>query len=73
MSVLANDSAGGTALDPSTLTITSPPNHASIYAIEHGVIVYASDPTFHGQDTMQYRVCDVDGLCTSASVTIAVS
>jgi hypothetical protein len=72
--VLANDSGGGSALDPKSLVVISPPSHASIYAIvSGGVITYASDPSFTGTDTLTYRICDVAGLCSTAAVTISVS
>lgn len=71
--MLANDASGGAAFDPSTLTVVSAPTHASIYAVAgNGTIVYTSDPNFTGSDSLQYRVCNVSGLCSTGMATITV-
>ena len=38
-----------------------------------GSIDYTPDADFSGIDTFTYEVCDVDGACTTATVTVTVS
>ncbi|MEM7273382.1 MAG: HD domain-containing phosphohydrolase [Actinomycetota bacterium] len=70
--VLSNDDAGDAPLDPSTLEIIDEPDHASSFRVRNGQIRYTSDEDFEGVDELRYRICDVDGLCDTAWVTITV-
>lgn len=69
--VLANDThPDGTALDPSSLTITSPPTHGKILEIEDGVVRFRMERGRTRDDSFGYRICDVNGLCDTAVVTL---
>ncbi|MCA9388352.1 tandem-95 repeat protein, partial [Candidatus Berkelbacteria bacterium] len=72
--VLANDSDPDGTLVPGTVHITSNPANGTITNINalNGVITYQPNPGFAGIDTFEYEVCDNDGLCDTAIVTITV-
>lgn len=69
--VLANDShPDGVAFDMSSLEVLSGPTNGDITGIAKGVITYVMDRGNHGNDSFVYRICDVRGLCDTASVTL---
>ncbi|HEX2152992.1 MAG TPA: Ig-like domain-containing protein [Acidimicrobiia bacterium] len=71
VAVLANDShPDGTALDPSSVVVITPPHHGEIVSINGGVIRYRMDKGTTTPDSFVYRVCDVKGLCDTATVTL---
>ncbi len=72
--VINNDSDIDNALDPQSVTIASPPAHgiASVNPVT-GVISYTPDPNFNGTDGFSYRICDVAGGCSTATVTVNVT
>ncbi len=69
--VTAND--GDVDGDVLTVTriVTQPENGAAVIDAE-GTVTYTPDPTFVGPDAFTYEVCDPDGLCDTATVTIDV-
>lgn len=68
--VLANDThPDGVALAVSTLTVVSQPAPGSA-SVSGGVISYQLPPGNHGDLTFAYRICDVNGLCDTATVTL---
>ncbi len=71
--VLDNDSDPDGNLDPSTLTVTSGPQHERHLRIRDGQIDYQPNPHFIGTDTFTYRVCDTQGACDTAVVTVTVT
>ena len=71
--VLGNDSDVEAALDPASVTVTSGPSNGSTSVNPDGSIDYTPDADFSGIDTFTYEVCDVDGACTTATVTVTVS
>ncbi|MBL8788377.1 MAG: tandem-95 repeat protein, partial [Deltaproteobacteria bacterium] len=69
--VLDND--GDVDGDPLTVTrLTDAPDHGSFEIDSNGNIIYRPDPGFTGTDTMVYEVCDGQGGCATALVTIGV-
>ncbi len=38
-----------------------------------GTVTYTPNPDFNGTDTFTYDVCDPDGLCDTATVTVTVN
>lgn len=69
--VVANDThPDGTALDLSSLSIVSPPAEGQITGISGGVVSYSMRKGFTGSDSFVYRICDVKGLCDTATVTL---
>ncbi|HSJ35256.1 MAG TPA: Ig-like domain-containing protein [Acidimicrobiia bacterium] len=68
--VLANDThPDGVPLTVSTLTVVSQPAQGSA-SVSGGVISYQLPPGNHGDLTFTYRICDVNGLCDTATVTL---
>ncbi len=75
VAVTANDSdvENGT-VDPTSVTITSAPSNGTITAINaDGSVEYTPDADFSGTDTFEYQVCDLDGACDTATVTVTVN
>ncbi len=69
--VLANDThPDGTAFDLSSLSIVTAPAHGEITGISRGVVSYRMNKGFTGTDSFVYRICDVVGLCDTATVTL---
>ena len=70
---LTNDSDPDNALDPSSVSVTGGPTHGTAVANPDGTIDYTPDTDYDGPDSFDYEVCDVGGLCDTATVTITVS
>ena len=72
--VLSNDSDSDGTLTPSTVTVISgPANGVTTVNPATGEITYTPNPNFFGTDTFVYRVCDNDGACDTATVTVTVT
>ncbi len=73
--VLSNDSDPDGSIVPGTLTIISGPSQGSLTTVNTstGDITYQPNSDFNGIDTFTYQVCDNDGACSTASVTITVT
>ena len=72
--VLDNDSDIDGTLDNSSVLVTIAPLHGvATVNTSTGVITYDPDNTFEGTDFFTYQVCDNDGLCDTAVVTITVT
>ena len=71
--VVANDRDPDGNLDPTTVVVVAPPAHGT-YSVDPvtGAITYAPDENYSGIDTLTYQVCDTDGECDTAVVTITV-
>lgn len=66
----ANDTdADGDAL---TVTNMTNPAHGTVTASGTTGAVYTPEPGFRGSETFDYTVCDADGLCDTAHVTVTV-
>jgi len=71
--VLANDSDSDGVLVNSTLTVITPPlNGSVIVSSGTGDITYIPIAGFVGTDTFVYQICDDDGACDTAIVTVNV-
>jgi hypothetical protein len=70
--VIANDFDGSSHIDPSTVTIITPPVNGTIDSINGttGIITYTPTPTHVGPDTFVYQVCDYNMLCCQSTVFI---
>ncbi len=68
--VLANDSD----IDGDTLVVdaVTQPANGSVVVDADGTVTYTPNPDFNGTDTFTYTVCDPDGLCDTATVTVTV-
>ena len=71
--VLGNDTDVDDGLDPASVTVTSGPANGSTSVNPDGSIDYTPDADFSGTDSFTYEVCDLAGLCDTATVTITVN
>ncbi|MBW8333868.1 MAG: tandem-95 repeat protein, partial [Prolixibacteraceae bacterium] len=53
-------------------TIETAPSNGSVVLNPDGSYTYTPDDDFNGTDTFVYKVCDIDGDCDQAMVTITV-
>jgi len=79
ITVLANDVAGSGALVPSTVAFIpgTQPNPATvgIFTVNpvSGLVTFTPVASFTGVTTIQYKVCDVNTLCSTATITVTVT
>lgn len=67
-------SANDTGLDDSPVNYSLETNvtHGTITFNQDGTYIYVPEENFNGTDGFTYRVCDADGDCATASVTITI-
>ena len=70
-SVVANDFDADN--DVLAYSLTTAPGNGALTFNPDGSFVYTPDADFNGVDTFTYELCDADGDCTTASVTINVA
>lgn len=76
--VLANDVVGAAAIDPATIIIvagTEPdPATKGSFSVDPttGIITFTPVDGFTGTATADYKVCDLNGLCDIATITVTV-
>lgn len=46
--------------------------HGTVLFNKDGSYSYSADPAFYGQDEFRYKLCDVDGDCTSSTVHLDI-
>ena len=70
--VAANDTDVDNNLDPASVTVTSGPSNA---IVNHGdgTMTYTPAPDVNGGDSFTYDICDLGGLCDTATVTIIIN
>jgi len=51
--------------------IVNEPGHGTATVVD-GAVVYVPDADYSGEDSFTYQVCDADGLCDTATVTVTV-
>ncbi len=75
IAVLANDLAGDDAINPTTVTIVTPPAHGT--AIPNpltGAVTYTPEADYYGADSFTYKVSDAGGWWSNvATVSIIVN
>ncbi|MFK5958265.1 MAG: tandem-95 repeat protein, partial [Lutibacter sp.] len=71
--VLSNDTDCDNNINSQSVTQVSAPNHGSIVINSDGTITYTPNPDYNGNDSYEYSVCDLDGNCETAVVTIQVN
>ncbi len=71
VTVVSNDSDPDGNLDPATLAITRQPQNGSVIC-KDGSCTYTPNPGFAGTDSFEYRVCDTNNACDTATVTVIV-
>ena len=73
VNVLSNDSDTDGSLDPRTVSITALPANGTVTINpQTGAISYRGALNFFGADSLQYTVCDSDGM-TSPPATVAIT
>lgn len=72
--IVANDSDPDFGLDWNTIVVISGPSNGSVTTIDYntGVVIYTPNAGFLGIDQFDYRICDIDNLCDTATVTIGI-
>ena len=69
--VAGNDS--GLEDTPVIFTVLTDVSNGALTLNTNGTYTYIPDPNFNGTDVFTYQVCDVDGDCATATVTITVN
>ena len=73
INVVANDTDADGTIDPTTVTITTPPRRGTIVNNGNGTITYTPNLNFRGTDVFKYRVRDNNGaLSNIATVRVNV-
>jgi len=70
--VLANDTAGDAAIDPTTVLASAGANGSTSVDATTGVVTYWPDADFNGTDSFSYTVRDVNGNASNAA-TVSVT
>lgn len=72
--VLDNDTDPQGNIDPTKVTIINTATHGTLSVNPFsGLVIYTSEPNFYGTDNFTYEICDTDGFCDQAIVTITVN
>lgn len=71
--VVANDGDVDSDLDPSSVALAEPPTHGVAVENEDGSMDYAPEPGYTGTDSFVYTICDDEGLCDEATVSVSVT
>jgi len=71
--VAANDNDVDGNLDPSTAAVISGPSHGTAVGNSDDTITYTPNPNYFGSDSFTYEICDTEGACDTATVTINVN
>ena len=58
--------------DPLTYSIANNPIHGTIEIDADGEFTYIPAPNYYGEDSFVYQVCDNDGNCSSAKISIII-
>ena len=78
LNALANDTAGDAPLNPATLTFVpgTAPNPATVGTFTtdgSGNVTFTPVPLYTGPATVDYQICDTNGLCDTATITVTVT
>ncbi|MCA9388221.1 tandem-95 repeat protein [Candidatus Berkelbacteria bacterium] len=73
INVLSNDSDPDDNLNPDSISIVSDPANGSVSIQANNTVDYTPDQGFFGTDTFDYQVCDIPGLCDTATVTVTIN
>ncbi|MBI1277849.1 MAG: tandem-95 repeat protein [Anaerolineaceae bacterium] len=69
--VAGNDTDPDGNLDLKSITILTNPTHGTASRLDT-FVHYIPDNTYVGSDSFSYQICDTEGLCDSAKVTVAI-
>ena len=71
--VAANDTDVDGNLDPTTVEVVSGPSNGTVVNNGDGSITYTPNQDYVGEDEFTYQICNLDGLCDTAIVSITVT
>ncbi len=77
IAILDNDTEGSSPLDPSTITFiagTIPPVSVGVFTVDliTGIVTFTPASGYTGVATVDYEVCDGNGLCDIATITVTI-
>lgn len=73
IATMSNDEDIDGNLVMNTFTISTPPsNGIVVFDISTKLVTYTPNPSFIGEDSFEYQICDDDNLCGQALVTVSV-
>ena len=70
--VVSNDLSSASSLDLASLHVVSGPIHGSTSVHGNGSLTYEPPAGFVGSDALIYEICDLEGTCDTASVSLAI-
>ncbi|MDP4954434.1 MAG: cadherin-like domain-containing protein, partial [Flavobacteriales bacterium] len=70
--LIDNDNDPNDKIDLSSFELLSNPVNGTISVDENGVMNYMPFADFHGHDSFEYQLCDTDGYCDQALVSITI-
>jgi VCBS repeat-containing protein len=73
VNVLVNDQEGSDAIDPTSVTIATPPAHGTAVVNANGTITYTPDAAYFGEDSFAYAVRDNTGAGQTTQQTLVAS
>ncbi|WP_148871267.1 Ig-like domain-containing protein, partial [Tenacibaculum adriaticum] len=74
INVIGNDTDVDGTIDPTSVTeITAPANGTIAIDPVTGQITYTPNAEFFGTDAFEYSVCDDDGACATATVSVTIN
>ncbi len=68
--VLANDTDIDSDLDTASLALIRLPANGTASVLPGGTVAFTPAPDWNGSDSLRYRICDVEGLCDSATLRL---
>ncbi len=71
--ILDNDVDPEDNINPTSVTIVTNAEHGTITVNTDGSVFYLPDPEYFGDDAFVYSVCDTEGACSQATVTLWVT
>ncbi len=70
---LANDFDPDGTLPPGSVILATQPQSGSVTVNADGTLTYTPAADFSGTDSFSYQICDAEGLCATATVTLAIA
>jgi len=71
--IQANDFDSDGTIDPTSVTVSTPPASGGVTVQNEGSVLYTPGPDFNGSDEFEYQICDNDRLCDNALVSVTVT